>query len=382
MHTSKITSQNAVPTESYIFDTTKLRIGDIILTTVVDSPLSKAIRTATKSRFSHAAMVVREGIVIEATGDGIKLSSLVGAGARDPENVRVLRMASIDENQRKNLENSLGHLFKKYSKVGAVLSITDINHEQPDSEFFCSQLVAKSYSDAEIELLSKKPSKVVPQDFADCSILQDITETVLRQITLGDQEWHQVEYLDDGRKKIDLPDHNKLIQLIVEDVKKQLAVPGVDQINTLNELCFLLRIEFNVVPKERLHSLLLQEFANHNFAGFPARLASDAKASFDSAKHIIDSASHINSISGLEELLRRQQEQLKSHQASINARAQYIAVIESEFIAKCDSQWHSALTVVRRFYSEIQEGEKLLAEENLKAISFLESKISANHTRN
>lgn len=72
-------------------DTSKLRRGDLILSTDRSSPISYCIRLATRSPFSHVALCTAPPFVVEAIGVGVARLTLERVLVKDRRNVAVLR---------------------------------------------------------------------------------------------------------------------------------------------------------------------------------------------------------------------------------------------------------------------------------------------------
>lgn len=79
----------------FILDTVKLVPGDIVLTTR-DAPISKAIRKATASAFSHALLYVADHSYIHSDGDGVHSGNTQRLLFSDASHAMVLRLEPPD----------------------------------------------------------------------------------------------------------------------------------------------------------------------------------------------------------------------------------------------------------------------------------------------
>lgn len=155
-----------------------LQVGDIILTKG-DTPQSKGIRSVTNSQYSHAMLYVGNGKIIEAIGKGVVEQTLTAA-AKNVSGAVVLRHSNISDAQRKTVAlYAKSKIGRPYDTTGAIGSSTSspkaqilgllspplvgiaqlmdlANRLGPNSDFYCSELVALAYADAGAPLLPEK----------------------------------------------------------------------------------------------------------------------------------------------------------------------------------------------------------------------------------
>ncbi|WP_294738903.1 YiiX/YebB-like N1pC/P60 family cysteine hydrolase [uncultured Pseudomonas sp.] len=166
----------------HVLDHSRIEVGDILLSTS-EAWVSSAIKVVTRSAFSHAAIFVQAGgLVIEAVHPHIKLTSMVDKAIRDAKNIRVLRWANpqMPCNTQAIAEYARSHVFKNYSRSGAVLSKAAQGWgTEEESQLFCSQLIASSYLAGGVSLTDKAPAKTTPADIAKSPYLLDVTQSVL-----------------------------------------------------------------------------------------------------------------------------------------------------------------------------------------------------------
>ena len=85
---------------------TNIKVGDIVLVRGA-AKISKIIAKVTRGHFSHACLIVNEGVAIEAVGCGVIYSSLVRFAFKDLANVRIMRPKFNDENQANEVRNNI-----------------------------------------------------------------------------------------------------------------------------------------------------------------------------------------------------------------------------------------------------------------------------------
>lgn len=140
--------------------------GDVMLVTGEGKLSSSLVATQKiiypKARSSHVEFSLGDGIFIHSTGDkGVHLTLLVDEDVACNSRWRVIRHKSIVEecSATENLQKSAMFFYAQdYNKV--------FMGSGNDYSSFCSELVAKAYDKAEMEILGgKSPSKVTPAHF-------------------------------------------------------------------------------------------------------------------------------------------------------------------------------------------------------------------------
>jgi len=162
--------------------------GDIIFSTVENSSISRTIRTATNSGFSHAAIYRGEMNVLEAIGVGVTNYSIMRRGIHDKKHIRVQRLEpKLREKYAGNAlvaaERYRGH---GYWTAGAIKSV--IGNKTPDvsGRMFCSYFIAQVFEDAGLRICpTKEPTNVTPQILLSSPHLYDVTEDVIAPIPSG-----------------------------------------------------------------------------------------------------------------------------------------------------------------------------------------------------
>jgi hypothetical protein len=179
----KYTKRQSIPTEKplYAFDLSKLQAGDIILTRTPNSPESFAIRMAT-GRFSHALIVVKPPYCVESSNYGVVKFNALRFGVASSSNVLLLRL--LPEHSQK-LPSALAfierQIAKEYNTAGAFRSIIPGLPKVCEDRFFCSELVASAFYEAELPLFPDiAPHNVTPSMLKDCALFYPVTDALLR----------------------------------------------------------------------------------------------------------------------------------------------------------------------------------------------------------
>lgn len=171
----------------------ELQLADILLSTG-GAKVSTIIRGATVSRFSHAALYIGEGQIVEAIGSGVTLQSLRDAMSDDTlvSVYRRMRMSAEQAHQVvRYVRQQVGKLYDYTGVVGAgvtspsgfVISLflspivtvggiaADLyNRANPDAAYYCSELVALAFESANVPLGSGAAS-TTPADISRSHVL-------------------------------------------------------------------------------------------------------------------------------------------------------------------------------------------------------------------
>lgn len=110
--------------------------------------LSFIIRTVTRSHYSHAAVLLKGGDIIEAWHSGVRRKFLY-----DFNNVDVFSVHVDDEEKIiKFLESKIGF---KYDFSSVFKFLTKRQVLQSDEKYFCSELIFEAFQEAGINLLER-----------------------------------------------------------------------------------------------------------------------------------------------------------------------------------------------------------------------------------
>jgi len=121
--------------------------------------ISKLIRWQTRSKWSHAAMLLDDGSVIEAWVGGVKKSPSISTLHNPGTRVDVFDFKLSDK------EKCLSYL---YSKVGARYDYRSIfrflsrsSKNDPEESLFCSELIFNASLAGGLRLLDRIPARMV-----------------------------------------------------------------------------------------------------------------------------------------------------------------------------------------------------------------------------
>lgn len=204
-----------------------LQIGDIILTTT-NAPVSKAIRTFTKSEISHAMVYVDDHSVIDATDEGVHARNKQRLFFADACAVYVLRLKTpLGQSDLKAVCSFVrSRVGTQYSIREAVLTAIGGGKSFTRKQF-CSRLVAQAYASVG-QLLVHDPHFCSPEDLNNSPLVTRV-DAATRPVSDEEvQEWKsrpdmtQVtrdatnRVLDGARKKNkDIQDLNDIDQHLV-----------------------------------------------------------------------------------------------------------------------------------------------------------------------
>lgn len=127
------------------------------------SLISRAIRWQTRSKYSHAAVELDSGQVIEAWRKGVRMTESMSDDHTPGTMVDCFAInAEFDPTQVEDY--LLMQIGKKYDFKAIARFLT--RRDQRDNEkWFCSELVAAAFNMAEVRLLARIPdSHVSPRD--------------------------------------------------------------------------------------------------------------------------------------------------------------------------------------------------------------------------
>ncbi|PIE83154.1 MAG: hypothetical protein CSA09_03565 [Candidatus Contendobacter odensis] len=173
-----------------------LEPADILLSTG-KSVVSTAIRGGTMSRYSHAALYIGNGQVIESIGSGVTQQSLSSAMSDDTLVTVYRRINMRDAQAKKVIQYAKAQLGKKYDAAGAIgggvtsasgvfigiflgplvttaaVGADLLNRHNPEAAFYCSELVAIAFEKAGVPLGSGAAS-TTPADISRSHVLNYI----------------------------------------------------------------------------------------------------------------------------------------------------------------------------------------------------------------
>jgi hypothetical protein len=171
----------------YRFSKSALCVGDVMLSRHQTAIVSKAIRVATWSRFSHAAICHRPPEFLEAIPSGVCRFTGARFFFRNPKSIAVLRLKPSfgvsPEALRAAIEEALRFLGNDYSVSAAIGTAVPWTISPRNNGVFCSQLVAGAFQRANVSLFrGRRPSKITPGAIHRCRAFEDVTEQVLEPV--------------------------------------------------------------------------------------------------------------------------------------------------------------------------------------------------------
>lgn len=134
----------------YILDIDKLQVGDILLTSE-KAFVSKSIRIATNSDFSHAILYIGNYSYIHSDRKGVHSSNIQRLLFDETSRVCVLRITDKDI-ATKSCEFAKIQIGTEYSIKEAIRTKLE-GKEQKENRQFCSRLVAQSYEKAGLKIV-------------------------------------------------------------------------------------------------------------------------------------------------------------------------------------------------------------------------------------
>lgn len=147
---------------------------------------SKVISFVTNGPFSHACLVVGQSQIIEAlASSGVQYTSCARIVVADRSSIAVLRPKFSDETQgqavRLDIEElARAHQSRDYSILDALKLPIQTKFVLASEKYFCSYLVSAIYREAKFPLFDKKHDhNVSPNDFLNCTLLEDVTNDVV-----------------------------------------------------------------------------------------------------------------------------------------------------------------------------------------------------------
>jgi hypothetical protein len=160
----------------YRLITHSLEPGDLIFSTDPAGFASSVIRLATRGPYSHVALNVNRGIVIEATGEGVRVRDASRIFFSSQKCVAVKRSRLTKQQLRSVVLAVATHGFADYDFPGAITAIipTPRRPKRRVTKVFCSQLVARAYAAAGFHLVGKNPDRTTPNDLFKSSWLDEL----------------------------------------------------------------------------------------------------------------------------------------------------------------------------------------------------------------
>ena len=245
--------------------------GDILLSTVPRSLVATAIRTGTRSRFSHAAMHYKDLIFLEAISSGVCTFNTLVSAVNDKKNVQVLRIK--DEHQHALAASAADAAYaligREYWVEGALRSPLAIGQEDIRGRLFCSYLVAEAYRQVGLDLCpGKEPRFVTPGALSSSPLLHDVTDSVLYEA--AEHELRAIVRLIDGNDPTTpQTEFREAIARILSQVRPAYARRGMPTPSSLPHAMALLVLASDHVVQRALDDELAMILENAGYADLP-----------------------------------------------------------------------------------------------------------------
>lgn len=220
-------------TKKFIIDVPSLKLGDIILT--ADKGLvSKGVRVATLSKYSHAAIYVG-GTMIEATLGGVFSKNPQRLIFNSEKQVAVYRYRGLlSETQIKNVCNyARSKTASLYTlPEAATLRVREILKKPESKKQFCSRLVALSYSDNGIDLGNiRNPAYCTPKQLSLCKEFYKV-DNIIREADEDEVTFAQKDDPNIPHQKDTINWVNKVRELVnKEGLSKKFDIQSITDVN-------------------------------------------------------------------------------------------------------------------------------------------------------
>jgi hypothetical protein len=167
-----------------VLDENCLVPGDIVLT-AGPGKVSRVIRRASRSNYSHAMLYVASGSVIHSDLDGVHAANSIRVPFSVENEPLVLRLKLVPDERviRTICDYARAQIGTQYSIPEAAASTFARTRARRDkhNRQFCSRLVAEAYAAASVLLVSN-PSYCYPSDLANLEVMVKV-EQPLRSLT-------------------------------------------------------------------------------------------------------------------------------------------------------------------------------------------------------
>ena len=171
----------------YFLNLSKLVAGDIIVTrsttTLFKRIKSKAIGLATGGEFSHVALYVGNGSIIEAIPDGVHSHNILRIPFLNASDVKVLRLKPelFDQKAIKHsIEFVRTNHGRQYAFIDTIFSTPLFKKMDASTrnKTFCSRLVASAYNSAGLPIVDNS-NYASPEDINSSDRLVEVTDITI-----------------------------------------------------------------------------------------------------------------------------------------------------------------------------------------------------------
>lgn len=169
-----------VPTEEvkFIFDTRKLKPGDVLLMNTYEEQL----RSRMKCKYEHVAIYIGDAQIVEANGAHVVMTHVYSYAFREEEHACVLRPKNVSpitlDNITRNARKQIGREYVDTIQFRYVRAFKNTDRKDETNRSFCSRLVAQAYRDENVQLLPNA-DYCEPDDFLQSELLEVVPDGVM-----------------------------------------------------------------------------------------------------------------------------------------------------------------------------------------------------------
>ncbi|MBP1848261.1 cell wall-associated NlpC family hydrolase [Rhizobium petrolearium] len=259
------------------FKLANLMPGDILFSTDPEGRESKAIRTATGSPFSHAAIYRGELNFLEAADYGVINFNYFRFGITSKSNVAVYRLRPTEEAEA--LAAKASTAVEKYRQLdywtpGAVMSAfkmlrrlgarTGLWLPAREKGFFCSYLVSQSYDDVGLELCpGLRPHEIHPGDLLKSPYLEDVSHKTIVDLPSWDT---RVDVLDGHSRDSPFQRYTAARRHILTDIQKLMADFGLAKPATLDDVLQIIMLDEDAERQMSVDGKVSKQLEKSGFA--------------------------------------------------------------------------------------------------------------------
>ena len=139
------------------------------------NPISRTIRWITRGPWSHASLLRPDNMVLEAVWPRVRLLPFaVWVKPMKPSNFQIFTVETTAPQSEDVCAYALAQVGKPYDLIGDLHFLTRQGYaDQPDTKWFCSELVFESFREAGIHLFARTEGwQVDPQLLARSTLVE------------------------------------------------------------------------------------------------------------------------------------------------------------------------------------------------------------------
>jgi hypothetical protein len=269
------------------FKLADLDIGDILFCTDPVSYESKAIRTTTRSPFSHVAIYKGEMNFLEAADYGVINFNFMRFGIRSKSNVAVYRLkrtvpsfsfiatrAAAAADRYRELEYwTPGAILSAFKTLRRLTHRTGFWLPAREKGFFCSYLVAQSYADGGICLCpGLAPHEINPGDLLNSPHLANISETAIADLPNWDR---RTDIIDGAGRETPFQRFTTARQQILQEIQNLMLGLGLPKPAKLDDVLELVILDENADRRKHLDAVVSTCLKARSFTTLPLASTSE-----------------------------------------------------------------------------------------------------------